>query len=302
MERVLNTEPWSVDKHLMVLHRYDKEVDVLDIDFNMVTFWTQVHNIPACFRTRAVAEKICGVAGLVDKNMDEREIMGDSFIRVWVKVDISKPFCRGQVISLENGKYERQSNLCHWCGSLTHDERDCKLWIESEGMLPTEAQQYGAWIRAPPFVQSKRNSVSVLGFYKTKFIGPTTMSTPKSSAKPQVVIRRGGPAPKIVRSGQGSETSNREGIKFPDFQKANPMESSPFHTNHNDLGEINAINTDLNKGSLFAELFEEKLEEIDRNLRKFDAATEFHSKSNSPMGKENNLDSMTINEIFLRST
>ena len=33
MERVLNTEPWSFDKHLMVLHRYDKEVDVLDIDF-----------------------------------------------------------------------------------------------------------------------------------------------------------------------------------------------------------------------------------------------------------------------------
>ena len=39
MERVLNTEPWSFDKHLMVLHRYDKEVDILDIDFNMVTFW-----------------------------------------------------------------------------------------------------------------------------------------------------------------------------------------------------------------------------------------------------------------------
>ena len=80
MERVLNTEPWSFDKHLMVLHRYDKEVDVLDIDFNMVNFWIQVHNIPVCFRTRAVAEKICGVAGLVDKNTDEREIMGDSFI------------------------------------------------------------------------------------------------------------------------------------------------------------------------------------------------------------------------------
>ena len=49
VERVLNTEPWSFDKHLMVLHRYDKEVDVLDIDFNMVTFWIQVHNIPVCF-------------------------------------------------------------------------------------------------------------------------------------------------------------------------------------------------------------------------------------------------------------
>ena len=145
--------------------------------------------------------------------------------------------------------------MCYWCGSLTHNEQDCELWIESEGTLPTEAQQYGAWIRAPPFVQSKRNLVSVPRFYKTKSVSPTTMSTPKLSVKPQVVIRRGGPTPKIVRSGQGSETPNQEGIKFLDFQKANPMESSPFHTNHNNLGEINAINTDLNRGSLSAELF-----------------------------------------------
>ena len=124
----------------------------------------------------------------MDKNTDGGETMGDGFFRVRVKVDISKPLCIGRVISLENGKelwvsfkYERLSNLCYWCGSLAHDDRDCKLWIESEGTLPTETQQYGAWIKAPPFVQSKRNSVSVLGFYKTKSIGPTTTSTSKPS-------------------------------------------------------------------------------------------------------------------------
>ena len=36
---VLNIEPWSFDKHLMLLHRYNKEVDILDIEFNTVTFW-----------------------------------------------------------------------------------------------------------------------------------------------------------------------------------------------------------------------------------------------------------------------
>ena len=39
LERVLNTEPWSFDKQLMILHRYDKEVDIIEIDFNIVTFW-----------------------------------------------------------------------------------------------------------------------------------------------------------------------------------------------------------------------------------------------------------------------
>ena len=68
-----------------------------------------------------MAEKICGTAGVVDKNM-EGDSMGDGFVRVRVKVDISKPLCRGRVISLENGKeiwvsfkYERLSNLCYWC-------------------------------------------------------------------------------------------------------------------------------------------------------------------------------------------
>ena len=39
MEQVLKTEPWSFNKHLMVLRRYDKEIDVSAIEFNMVTFW-----------------------------------------------------------------------------------------------------------------------------------------------------------------------------------------------------------------------------------------------------------------------
>ena len=66
-----------------------------------------------------MAEKICGTAGVVDKNM-EGDSMGDGFVRVRVKVDISKLLCRGRVISLENGKeiwvsfkYERLSNLCY---------------------------------------------------------------------------------------------------------------------------------------------------------------------------------------------
>ena len=80
------------------------------------------------------------------------------------------------------------------------------------------------------------------------------------------------------------------------------MDSSPFHMDQNILGEVNAINTDQNMGSLSAELFEEKLEDINQDWRRFDAATEFHLESDSPMGKENNLESMTINEISLKST
>ena len=108
--------------------------------------------------------------------------------------------------------------------------------------------------------------------------------------------------PEIIRPDKGSETPNQEGNKFPDFQEANPMESSPSHTDHNDFCEVNATNPEQNMGSLSVDPFEEKLEEINRDLWKFNAATKFHSESNSSTSKENNLESMTINEIFLKST
>ena len=117
------------------------------MSFNMVTFWFQVHDIPVHFRIKVVAEKICGILGMVTKPNEDMAVYGDGFIRVQVTVDISQPLCRGRVISLENGKelwvsfkYERLSNLCYWCGSLMHDDRDCELRLESEGTLPVEAQ------------------------------------------------------------------------------------------------------------------------------------------------------------------
>ena len=76
----------------------------------------------------------------------------------------------------------------------------------------------------------------------------------------------------------------------------------PFHTDSHMEIKVNAGNTDQIRGSLSAELFEEKLQEINRDLSKFDTATEFQSKSNSPTGKENISESMTINEIFMKAT
>ena len=42
MEKVMAAEPWSFDKHLMVLQRYGKETDLGDMEFNKVIFWVQL--------------------------------------------------------------------------------------------------------------------------------------------------------------------------------------------------------------------------------------------------------------------
>ena len=74
MEKILSIEPWSFDKHLMVLQRYDKDIDLCDMNFNMVTFWVQVHNIPVKFRTRNVAEKICATIGTVSRPTEVTDV------------------------------------------------------------------------------------------------------------------------------------------------------------------------------------------------------------------------------------
>lgn len=131
VEKILASEPWSFDRHLVVLQMLEIVVIVRDLAFNKVLIWVQVHFIPISFLNRGVAEELCEVIGEVDQNSSNVEVEGGSFIRVCVRVDISIPLCRGRVLSIENGKegwvsfkYKRLPNICYWCGCLDHTNRD----------------------------------------------------------------------------------------------------------------------------------------------------------------------------------
>ena len=91
-----------------------------------------------------------------------------SFIRLRVAINISQPLCRVRLITLDNDevhwvsfKYERLPNVCYWCGCLTHQDKDCEKWIDSEGSLSKEDQHFGPWLRATPVTTSKKGSLSV---------------------------------------------------------------------------------------------------------------------------------------------
>ena len=103
IDKVMAAEPWSFNKRLMVLQRYEKEIDLGDMVFSKVTFQVQVHDLPIRFQTRKIAEQLCEVVGKVITETDEAETEGDNFMRVRVIIDISKPLCRGRVISLDSG-------------------------------------------------------------------------------------------------------------------------------------------------------------------------------------------------------
>ena len=45
-------------------------------------------------------------------------------------------------------QYERLPISYYWCGRLNHDEKDCKIWTDSDESLQKSDQQYDPWLRA----------------------------------------------------------------------------------------------------------------------------------------------------------
>ena len=91
-------------------------------------------------------------------------------MRIRVLDDSSKLLCRGHKLCMEDGKawwvrfrYERLPNLCYWCGLLTHCDKDCDLWVRSQGSLTEKDQQFGGWMRAPTISPEKCLTVKVDG-------------------------------------------------------------------------------------------------------------------------------------------
>ena len=102
VDRIVAAEPWSFDKNLMVVSRYENETEMVSSNLNTVSFWIQIHDIPLRFRNRGVAEKICEPMGTVMQTENPNEWDGGSFIRVRVALNISLPLCRGRLITLDN--------------------------------------------------------------------------------------------------------------------------------------------------------------------------------------------------------
>uniref|UniRef100_A0A2N9IJ23 DUF4283 domain-containing protein n=1 Tax=Fagus sylvatica TaxID=28930 RepID=A0A2N9IJ23_FAGSY len=140
LERVLQSEPWSYDKHLVSFQRVEADTSISEMDCQWVSFWVQIHNLPVRRMNHETASALGGTLGVVEKVVESEEERGrEGCMRVRVKVDISKPLCRGR------------------------KARDCEKWLRSKGTLRREDQQYGAWLRASVERPIRRVEVKVIG-------------------------------------------------------------------------------------------------------------------------------------------
>ncbi|XP_075645035.1 uncharacterized protein LOC142616027 [Castanea sativa] len=134
--RVLLGEPWSFEKYLIVLRRYENDSSLKRLQFDTAKFWVQVNDLPIRRMVTETVENLCKSVGRVIHSYDRSEIEYGDFMRVRLEIDIHKPLCRGRKVrfSLDREgwasfRYERLPMFCHWCGVLNHDSKDCDLWL-----------------------------------------------------------------------------------------------------------------------------------------------------------------------------
>ncbi|KAL0006361.1 hypothetical protein SO802_013922 [Lithocarpus litseifolius] len=261
--------------------RFENNLPIRDLSFTWTAMWVQIHDIPFRYLNRRVAEEICEVVGVVDRTTSTDEMEGGNFMRVRVSVDISLPLCRGRVLSLDEGsevwvsfKYERLPNICYWCGCLTHSDRDCEVWINSDGSLKAGDQEYGPWLRAS-FTPNRRQSMVVVpGFYearKKNFVGKSRATTVDTDqiARPvdSVPLVSVQVQPLDVTDSRLGLQTHSDSLIRDDSQLGEGGESA--HESRG-LAEVQVPCVNLVPPTVQGEFLEKQIEEIDRGLSCFD--------------------------------
>lgn len=64
------------------------------------------------------------------------EVVWNEFMRVCIKLDVTKPLVRGKRIKIGSSEstwvkfiYEKLPDYCYYCGLLSHGHWECEEWI-----------------------------------------------------------------------------------------------------------------------------------------------------------------------------
>ncbi|KAL5768847.1 hypothetical protein ACOSQ2_015630 [Xanthoceras sorbifolium] len=166
--RVLTGGPWSFDKCLIVLEEPLGDGKFLEMGFNNVQFWVQLHNVPLICMTKEIGWALSNkISQVTDIDVGATGDCLGRFLLVRVVIDVSKPLSRYLRVCLSEGdpdtvlllRYERLTEYCFQCGVVGHVVRECQLAHDSSGSSSVPEFKFGSWMRAesPPKARYPRS-------------------------------------------------------------------------------------------------------------------------------------------------
>lgn len=158
LQRVFNGGPWCFDNMVLLLKRWEAGLTADSVEFKEIDFWIQLWGLPFEYITQEIGGEIGRRIGTVlEVNKVTEKGEWGRYVRVRVRIPLNRPLRRGGNIVLGEGskcwvdyKYERLPVLCHYCGMLDHEIRECPS--KSKDVLEgcVKEVSYGSWMAAAP--------------------------------------------------------------------------------------------------------------------------------------------------------
>lgn len=154
-KKILEMCLWSYEKQPILLKESKDELVPKDISIWQSPFWIQIFNLPLKSRISETGQAIGSKVGeVMAVDVSESGIHWGKYLRVRVKIDVTKKLVRGKKVMIEGGKqwwisfkYDGLPNFCYCCGLLSHDLRDCSVTSEKDNHAEQTTLQYGEWMR-----------------------------------------------------------------------------------------------------------------------------------------------------------
>nr|XP_048336943.1 uncharacterized protein LOC107411956 [Ziziphus jujuba var. spinosa] len=180
--RIWRKRPWSINGAHLALREWKPEQSFEDLDFNISTFWVQIHGLPLQFMTSSNASTIGGLfKNLIHCESTSRtNLVGLKYMRIQVDVDIYKPLLTGSFHKLGNRgswvhfSYERLAEFCYSYGKIGHCKQGCTIVPNAASIQ--DGDRYGPWIRAE--AEDNRVVQEAYGLRQVNFPSKDTYDSP----------------------------------------------------------------------------------------------------------------------------
>ncbi|XP_057808786.1 uncharacterized protein LOC131023260 [Salvia miltiorrhiza] len=152
-EHILTEGPWHYFNELMILQETDTKSTAANAEFDKITLWVQLHNMPITCMEASVVRRIGEQIGrVIEVDCGAGGMCLGRYARVKISRSIHEPLTRCVPLVVEGEEednlilvlYERlPDQFCYACGKLGHYLKSCSL-----GEKEKKKAKFGPWLRA----------------------------------------------------------------------------------------------------------------------------------------------------------